>query len=42
MARYWWVLIVVALVVLGYLKMKIFSSWMSKRKAEEERRATEN
>ena len=39
MEWYWWVLIVVGLAVVGYLKLKFFNAWMAKRKADEERRA---
>jgi uncharacterized membrane protein YhaH (DUF805 family) len=36
MEWYWWVLIAVAVVVVGYLKLKIFNSIMAKRKKAEQ------
>lgn len=30
---YWWVLIVVTAVAVGWIKMKVLGKWMEKRKA---------
>ncbi|WP_280938006.1 hypothetical protein [Spirochaeta lutea] len=36
MAWYWWVLIALGVVFLGYLKLKVLGSIMNKRKTQEE------
>ncbi len=37
MAWYWWVVIVIAVIVIGYLKLKFFNRMMDKRKQQQDR-----
>ena len=37
MEWYWWVLIVIGVIVIGWAKLKVFSAWQAKRKAQAER-----
>ncbi len=37
MEWYWWVLIAAVVVVGGYIKLKVLSKWMEKRKLDEQR-----
>jgi hypothetical protein len=36
MAWYWWVLIAVGVVLIGWLKLKVLGKWMESRKAKNE------
>jgi len=36
MEWYWWVLIGLAVVGIGYIKIKVFKGWMSKKSSRDE------
>ncbi len=40
MAWYWWVLIVVAVFGIGWIKLKVMGNWMKKQ--QEKKKAAEN
>ena len=42
MEWYWWVLIAAAVIAIGVVKVKVFSIWLARRKAEEERLSEES
>lgn len=36
MEWYWWLLIVVGVLGIGYIKLRVFKSWMDKRSKDED------
>ena len=36
MQWYWWVLIGIGVILLGYIKIKVFKGWMDKRTNDED------
>lgn len=36
LAWYWWVLIGIAIVGIGYIKLRVFKSWMNKKAKDED------
>lgn len=35
MAWYWWVVIVIGVIALGYIKLKVFKGWMDKKSKDD-------
>ena len=36
MAWYWWIIIIIGVIIIGYIKLKVLSKMMAKRKQKEQ------